>query len=183
MLAAVGSTSPSKVRATRAVFRRAFPDAQVETVSVGSGVRPQPIGDDETIQGAERRARGAREALDADMGIGIEGGLHPDARGAWMCIWVAVSHRDGRQSLGGGLRLRVPAWLADRALAGEEVGVIVDTLLESEDAHEALGVIGLLTGGLVDRQGALEQALAVALAPFIAPSFFAPRGGPKQQPG
>lgn len=102
-----------------------------------------------------------------------------------MCIWVAVSHRDGRESLGGGLRLRVPAWLAARALAGEEIGLIVDTLLASNDAHEALGAIGLLTGGLVDRQSALEQALAAALAPFVSPSLFSAQAGSraKEIPG
>jgi len=83
------------------------------------------------------------------------------------------------------LRLRVPAWLAARALAGEEIGLIVDTLLTSDDAHEALGAIGLLTGGLVDRQSALEQALAAALAPFISPSLFSAQGGgrAKEKPG
>jgi hypothetical protein len=59
--------------------------------------------------------------------------------------------------------------------------VIVDTLLASDDAHEALGAIGLLTGGLVDRQSALEQALAAALAPFISPSLFSAQAGGARQ--
>ncbi len=189
MRVAIGSTSESKVRATRAVFGRAFPAAHVEAVAVDSGVSDQPIGDEETIRGAERRARVARQSANADFGVGIEGGVHPDARGVWMCVWVAVAHRDGRESLGGGLRLRVPPWLAARAMAGEEVGAIVDALLGRENAHEALGAIGMLTAGLVDRQSALEQALAAALAPFLVGPLYErgpgaeSSGGPHGQEG
>jgi len=181
MRVAIGSTSTSKTQAARSVFARAFPGAQVEAVSVASRVRAQPIGDEETIQGAEHRARDALRAVHADFGIGIEGGVHSDARGVWMCIWVAVAHRDGRESLGGGLRLRLPAWLGARALAGEELGVIVDDFLGREEAHEELGAIGMLTGGLVDRQSALEQAIAAALAPFLSETPFEPGGEPPSQ--
>ncbi len=177
MRVAIGSTSTSKIQAARTVFGRAFPGAQVEAVPIPSSVRAQPIGDDETIRGAEHRARDALRTVKADFGIGIEGGVHADTRGVWMCVWVAVAHRDGRESLGGGLRLRLPEWLAARALAGEEVGVIVDTLLGHEEAHEELGAIGMLTAGLVDRQSALEQALAAALAPFLAAPLFEQGGG------
>ncbi len=183
MRVALGSTSESKIRAARAVFSRVFPGAQVDAVPVPSGVRAQPIGDEETIRGAEQRARDARQAVNADFGVGIEGGVHPDGRGVWMCVWVVVAHRDGRESLGGGLRVLLPAWLAARALNGEEVGVIVDTLLGTEDAHEALGAIGLLTAGLVDRQSALEQALAAALAPFLAAPLYDRDEGPPRQGG
>lgn len=137
-----------------------------------SAVRPQPRSDEETIRGAEHRARDACRLADADFGVGIEGGLHTDSHGAWMCVWVAVVDRAGRESLGSGMRVRLPDWIARRALAGEEVGVIVDTLVGSEDAHEAMGAIGLLTQGLVDRQAALEQALAAALAPFLSGALY-----------
>ena len=172
MRIAVGSTSDSKLRAARAVFGRAFPAIEVSAVPVPSIVRPQPLSDEETIRGAQHRAREAQRLRRADFGVGIEGGVHTDAHGAWMCVWVAVVDQTGRESLGSGIRLRLPQWLAQRALAGEEVGAIVDTLVGAEDAHEALGAIGLLTHGLVDRQAALEQALAAALAPFLAQSLY-----------
>ncbi len=183
MRIAIGSTSDSKVRAARAVFARAFPTAAVEAVAVPSAVRAQPIGDEETIRGALHRAQDARRIADADFGIGIEGGIHPDSRGVWMCVWVAVVDREGREALGSGLRLRLPEWVARRALAGEEVGDIVDTLVGSEDAHEAMGAIGWLTQGLVDRQAALEQALAAALAPFLSAAVYAGDRGSDEHRG
>ncbi len=172
MRIAVGSTSESKIRAARVVFGRAFPDAEVEAVPVPSTVRAQPLSDEETIQGAKHRARDASRIATADFGVGIEGGIHEDAHGAWMCVWVAVVDRNGRESLASGIRLQLPEWLARRALAGEEVGTIVDSLVGSTNAHEDLGAIGLLTQGLVDRQAALEQALAAALAPFLSASLY-----------
>jgi len=109
----------------------------------------------------------ARERTGADLGVGIEGGVQRDARGVWVSAWVAVVDASGREGLGSGLRFRLPGWMASRAAAGEELGTIVDTYVGEAEAHETWGAIGLLTAGLVDRQAALEQAIAAALPPFL----------------
>jgi inosine/xanthosine triphosphatase len=167
MRIALGSTSGSKVRAARAVFGRAFPGAQIMPVEVTSAVDPQPTSDEETIRGALHRAREALTRTGADLGVGIEGGVQRDPRGVWVSAWVAVVDGAGREGLGSGVRFRLPEWMARRALQGEELGAIVDTHLGAADAHETWGAIGLLTAGLVDRQAALEQAIAAALPPFL----------------
>lgn len=168
MKIAIGSaTSDSKIRAARAVCARAFPGAQVVPVSVTSAVSAQPTTDEETIRGAIHRAHEARRLANADLGIGIEGGVHRDIRGVWLCAWAAAVDRDGQEGLGCGVRFQLPAWMASRALAGEELGAIVDRLLGQGNAHEEFGAVGLLTQGLVDRQAALEQAIAAALIPFL----------------
>lgn len=172
MRIALGSTSESKLRATVAVCARAFPGATVEAVPVNSGVPAQPTTEEDAIHGARVRAQEARRRLDADLGIGIEGGVHRDGRGAWICAWAAAVDRSGRESLASGLRVPLPEWMAGRALAGEELGSIVDAYLDASDAHETLGAIGLLTRGLLDRQSALEQAVTAALAPFLSPSMY-----------
>jgi len=169
MKIAVGSTtSESKIRATEAVCARAFPGAETVAVPVATAVAAQPTSDEETIRGAFHRAREARRLADADLGIGIEGGVHRDRWGVWMCAWVAAVDRRGREGLSCGVRFRLPEWMASRALAGEELGAVVDRHLGRDTAHEELGAIGLLTRGLVDRQAALEQAVAAALIPFLA---------------
>ena len=172
MLVAVGSTSDSKLRTARAVFARVDPAARIIVVPVDSIVAAQPTSDAETIRGALHRAMESRARADADFGVGIEGGVHQDEWGVWMCAWVAVVDREGRQGLGCGIRFRLPQWMAARALAGEEVGDIVDSLMGHAEAHEVLGAVGLLTRGLVDRQASLEQALIAALAPFLVPEHY-----------
>jgi inosine/xanthosine triphosphatase len=170
MKIAVGSTtSASKIRAAEAVCARAFPGAQVVAVPVASAVSAQPTSDEETVRGALHRAQEARRLGDAELGIGIEGGVHRDVWGVWMCAWVAVVDRRGREGLSCGVRFQLPPWMASRALSGEELGAMVDAFLGHGNAHEELGAIGLLTQGLVDRQAALEQAVAAALIPFLAP--------------
>lgn len=167
MRIAVGSTSASKLRAARSVFARAFPTAKVTAVAVPSAVAAQPASDEETIRGALYRAREARRRTGADLGVGIEGGIQQDARGVWVSAWVAVVDAAGREGLGSGVRFRLPEWMARRALDGEELGGIVDRYMRSPQMHESWGAIGLLTAGLVNRQAALEQAIAAALPPFL----------------
>lgn len=183
MLIAVGSTSDSKLRTARAVYARVDPSAEIVAVPVDSAVAAQPTHDGETIRGALHRARESRARLDADYGIGIEGGVHHDEWGVWICAWVAVVDRSGHEGLGCGLRLRLPDWMAARAMAGEEVGDIVDALVGRDEAHEVLGAVGVLTRGLVERQAALEQALIAALAPFLSPDRYENAPGPQRHPG
>lgn len=173
MRIALGSTSESKLRAARAVCARAFPGASVLAVEVASAVSAQPASEDETIRGARHRAREAQVQSGADLGIGIEGGVHRDARGTWLCAWAVAVDRTGREGLASGIRFPLPEWIASRALAGEELGTIVDAYLDRPGSHEELGAIGLLTDGLLDRQAALEQALLAALAPFLSAALYA----------
>lgn len=177
MRIALGSTSESKLRAARAVCARAFPGAAVEAVVISSTVPAQPTSEEETVRGARHRAREARDRAGADLGIGIEGGVYRDGRGTWLCAWAAVVNASGREGLASGIRFPLPAWIAERALRGEELGAIVDGYLDQPESHEDLGAIGLLTNGLLDRQAALEQALLGALAPFVAAGLYAGPAG------
>lgn len=175
---AVGSTNPVKVAAARAVFARVAPDASVEGVAVASGVPDQPWGDDDTRAGAITRATAARLALAADVGIGIEGGVVDDARGIGAtasgqlrtCAWAAVSVED-IVHLGGSLAMPLPAAVADRVRAGEELGHAMDALLGTTGIKHRGGAVGVLTAGLVDRQQAYEMILTYALAPLLGPSL------------
>jgi len=74
-LVAVGSTNPVKIAACRRVLETVVAGVNVEGVAVASQVADQPFGDEETIRGAITRAKPARAALDADLGVGIEGGV------------------------------------------------------------------------------------------------------------
>src|SRR2546427_12661317 len=104
MKIAIGSTtSESKIRATESVCARAFPHATVIPVPVVSVVPAQPTNDADTIRGAFHRAREARRLADADLGVGIEGGVHQDPWGGGMCAWgAAVSPHGGGGSRPGG---------------------------------------------------------------------------------
>lgn len=167
-LVAVGSANPVKIGAVRAVLARVAPRASVRGVTVPSGVREQPWGDEETIRGAVNRARGACEALEADWGVGVEGGVvEAHDGGVRTCAWVAIVSRDGRQGVGGSLSLALPARVAALVRSGMELGHAMDAVTGEHDVKRGVGAVGILTRGLVTRQQAYEVLIAYAIAPFL----------------
>jgi inosine/xanthosine triphosphatase len=165
---AVGSTNPVKVGATRAVVTRLVAAAEVESVAVPSGVPDQPWGDDETIRGAVARAHAARAALDADWGVGIEGGVIDDGgTTVRTCAWAAIVGRNGRESVGGSLSLELPPRVAALVRGGMELGHAMDAMTGQRNVKQGVGAVGILTAGLVTRQGAYETLVAYALVPFL----------------
>lgn len=172
MIIAIGSTNPVKVTAVTTHILRVWPEAQVIPVSVPSGVSAMPMSDAETIAGAQNRARVARDALNADMGIGLEGGVHPEPFGLVLQGWVAIVASDGRTGLGGCARLPLPEHIAQRVQHGEELGHVMDNVLNDHNTKQKGGAVGALTNNLVVRGEAFATAVAYALAPFVSPDLY-----------
>ena len=157
-----------KIGAVRTVLAHVAPDADVDGVAVASGVSDQPWGDDETIRGAVARAHAARVALDADWGIGLEGGVI-DEGGTRVrtCAWAAIVDREGREGVGGSLSLELPPRVAALVRSGMELGHAMDAVTGQSNVKHGVGAVGILTAGLVTRQGAYETLVAYALVPFL----------------
>lgn len=168
----VGSKNPVKLAAARAVLARVTPSARVEAVNVASTVRDQPFGDDETIRGALARARAAREAVGAELGIGIEGGVVESNDGMRTCAWAAVVDDSGREGVGGSLAMPLPDRVANLVRDGMELGAAMDRITGEHNTKQRQGAVGILTAGLVDRQAAYEVILAYALARFLTPELW-----------
>ncbi len=170
---AVGSTNPVKIDAVRAVFALVAPQATVEGVGVASSVPDQPRGDDETIRGARVRAAAARDALGADIGVGIEGGIVEERDGAMRtCAWAAIVDATGKSGVGGSLAMPLPDRVAASVRDGLELGHAMDALIGAHDTKRGQGAVGILTAGLVDRQRAYEVLVSYALAPFVTADLF-----------
>lgn len=171
----VGSGNPVKVAATERVVGDLF-EATVESVAVDSGVPDQPRGHDETVTGAENRARRAYEAARGDgpvaYGVGVEGGVasFDAAPGLSLVMWAAVTDGD-RVARGAGPALRLPEGVAERVRDGEELGPLLDELLGTDGIKERAGAVGVFTGGAVDRESALAHAVAGAFGPFATDHY------------
>ena len=166
---AVGSMNPVKIGAVRVILSRLGTTAHIEGISVPSGVADQPWGDDETIRGAVARARAAREALDADWGVGIEGGVvaSPDGK-VRTCAWAAIISRDGRTGVGGSLSLELPPHVATLVRGGMELGHAMAAVTGERNVKQGVGAVGILTHGLVTRQAAYEALVAYAISPMLS---------------
>ncbi|MGQ0712775.1 MAG: inosine/xanthosine triphosphatase [Gemmatimonadaceae bacterium] len=171
-LVAVGSTNPVKIAAARAVIARVAPHARVEGLQVPSTVSDQPWGDDETIRGARARALAARDALGADLGIGLEGGVVDEQPGLRTCAWAVVVGPEAQVGTGGSLAMPLPPAVAELVRGGLELGDAMDRVAGTHDVKRGPGAVGLLTAGLIDRQRAYETLIIYALAPFLVPEYW-----------
>lgn len=174
MKIAVGSTNPVKVEAVRLVAAKIWPGARVGQTAVFSGVSNMPLSDAECVAGARNRALAAMaQTAVSDFGVGLEGGVAQEPFGLALVGWVVVVRADGQEGIGGCPRLPLPKPIAQRVLAGEELGPLMDKLVGQKNVKQKGGAVGTLTNGLVLRHEAFATAVAYAFAPFVTPHFYA----------
>lgn len=165
MKIAVGSTNPTKTRAVENVLHSVYDAIELMALEVPTGISAQPVGDEETRQGALNRARAALELTDAEWGLGLEGGIIETEFGVMTNAWCVIVARDGRIGVGGSANMLLPQVVADRVLKdGIELGAAMDEYANIADVKRGPGAIGVLTHGLLTRQGAYEYIIKLALA-------------------
>ena len=168
----VGSVNPVKVAAVRSVFGRTHPGLAVRAEALPSGVSEQPIGFEETHEGAANRAWAALDRPGAAWGVGLEGGVALGERGRGWLYGVAVVAHAGFDAASRSASLRLPDHVARRLTAGETLGTVLAELAP-EQGHE--GALGWLSGGLLSAQSLWEQTLTLALVPLLRAGPYAPR--------
>jgi inosine/xanthosine triphosphatase len=171
----VASQNPVKVQAVVHGFQRMFPTQEfsVQTVSVPSGVRSQPLSNVETVQGAVNRATGAARLLpEVDFWVGIEGGIEETEAGEMLAFaWVAV--RDAHQmGCGRTGTFTLPPRVAALIRQGKELGEADDIVFGRVNSKQENGAVGLLTGDVIDRAQLYEHAVVLALIPFKNPELY-----------
>lgn len=172
MKIAVGSHNPIKIAATKNILGRVFPEADIIATEAYSGVSDMPLSDEEAIQGARNRARHSRDLIQADLGVGLEGGTNIVAGHHFTAGWAAIF--DGKKyGIGGGGHLLLPATVNWKIIKEKkELGTAIDELVGITNTKQKMGAIGILTEGLRTRQQAYEFILIYALAPILSPNLY-----------
>ncbi len=173
----VASLNPVKIAAVRAGFERLFAGEVWEAggCDVPSGVSHQPMGDAETLAGAEGRCAAARALRpDVDYYVGIEGGCGEDPAGLEAFAWVVVFDAAGRAGRARSGSFLLPPEVADLVRQGVELGIADDRVFGRSNSKQANGAIGLLTGDVIDRHALYEHAVILALVPFRNPRLYFP---------
>lgn len=164
----VASANPVKLTAVHTGFERMFPDATLEIIpcDAASGVRDQPMTDDETRQGALNRVAAIRaEHPSADYWVGIEGGIQRIGDRYAAFAWIVVAARDATGESRSGT-FPLPPGVAALIDEGMELGHANDLVFGEHNSKQNAGAVGLLTGGVIDRTELYVHAMQLALIPL-----------------
>lgn len=172
MRIAIGSTNPIKCNATCAVVKPLYPDAEFVSLDVPSGVSAQPWGNQETRTGALNRARAAQQQTDADIGVGLEGGVQDSEFGLMTAAWCVIVDRHGRIGVGGNSSVLLPPSVSEQLRQQRELGTVMDQFVMRQNTRHQNGAIGILTNDLETRQSAYEHIIRLALASFQHPEWY-----------
>ena len=170
----IASANPVKVRAVLEGFKALHPDR--EFVHIGlkfdSPVSAQPIGDEETLNGAHKRAEITREMTDdADFWVGVEGGIREDTHGMQAFAWVVILSRE-KMGMGRSAAFYLPPQIAELVRQGKELGEADDIVFKRTNSKQENGAVGILTDNVIDRQKLYEPAVIMALIPFKNPDLY-----------
>lgn len=164
----IGSLNEGKIQAVKEVIEMydLFSNANVNTLSVSSGVSEQPKSLDETIRGARNRAKNAFQ--NCDYSFGLESGLFsvPYTRTGFMDVCACAIY-DGREFYLGLspafeppreiVRLVIAANM-DLNQAAYRTGLTNDTKIGA-----GCGIISLLTKGRLPRKEIMKPAIITAM--------------------
>ncbi len=165
----VASKNPVKINSAEIGFSQMFPDEmfEVEGLDTSSGVSDQPMTNEETLTGAKNRASNAKEEItEADFWVGIEGGIEETQDGMEAFAWVVILSKNQKgQSRTSTFYL--PPKVRDLVLEGVELGHANDQVFAEHNSKQKGGAVGSLTNGLLGRTEYYEQAVILALIPFV----------------
>lgn len=154
---AIGSLNKAKIAAVKSVFVEE--EFDFESYEVPSGVSNQPFSDEETIKGAINRAKHVLTISEAQIGIGLEGGVHETEYGLMLCNWGALVTRTNPPIIAGGARLLLPPEVANQLKAGKELGIVMDEYCQKKNVRENEGAIGVFTNGYISRKEMFEHVV------------------------
>ncbi len=97
------------------------------------------------------------------LGVGLEGGVFELDGEIWSTVWAAVVDSSGQFYESNGARFKVPEVIAQRILAGEEMGPVVNQVIGQGDVRHTIGMIGVITNRFVDRTEEYSSIAKMAL--------------------
>ena len=166
----ISSLNPAKINAVKEAFTLSFPNQafHYQGVSVDSEVPDQPMSCQQTKSGALNRIKNAKQAIiNADFYVALEAGIEENFTFAWMVIDDNIRQGESRSS-----SLMLPTAVLTDVAAGDELGDVMDKHFNTDNIKQKGGAIGLLTHNVLTRSSVYQQALILALIPFMHPDRF-----------
>lgn len=163
MKIAIGSKNAVKINAVKEVFEGK--NYSYTSVNVSSDVSEQPFSDQETIQGAINRSQNVLKNTDAEIGIGLEGGVVETVQGIYLCNWGALT--DGEITVtAGGARILLPDEFRNPLLNGVELGTLMDDFTKKTEVGKNEGAVGIFTNGRMNRKDMFVHIVEMLLGQY-----------------
>ncbi|MEL7001981.1 MAG: inosine/xanthosine triphosphatase [Bacteroidota bacterium] len=164
----IASKNPVKINAVKIGFMKIFPSEEFEFVgvSVPSEVADQPMTSEETLLGAENRAKNAMQTHQADYWAGVEGGIELQGDDMQAFAWIVIADNSKKGKAQTGIFI-LPQKVADLVRSGKELGEADDIVFGHSNSKQKNGAVGLLTKDVIDRTSYYAEAVVLALIPFI----------------
>ncbi|MEI6054207.1 MAG: DUF84 family protein [Candidatus Saccharibacteria bacterium] len=165
MRIAVGTMSEPKIKYLSDVLDELKIDYKLLPSDVPSGVSEQPISDDETRTGSLNRAKNAlAEHKNADIGIGVEVGYHPDSNGDYeIFCWASIVDQTGKQVSEQSHKLLLPEYhqgiLKENKLLGDYVRQFLIDYQDEESQN--VGII------IRDRRVFIESSIRKVMDKYL----------------
>jgi len=173
MKVVVGSTNPVKIKATENIMKRVYgEDVEIIGIEVDSGVSVTPLSDEELLKGAINRAKEAMLKTNADLSVGLEGGIVERCGKYFLTGLAVIMDKNNEISIGYGGGIELPKFVVEEVKKGKELGDVMDSISGIKDSKRKIGGIGILTKGLKTRQEAWEDTLINALAKRLSPELY-----------
>ncbi|MFA5076968.1 MAG: inosine/xanthosine triphosphatase [Candidatus Micrarchaeia archaeon] len=163
---ALGSANPSKKQGLAQGAKKIFKNSSVRTLKVQSRIREQPF-EQETLKGAENRAKSAYSATNADFGIGFESGLFNFGDGLYDIAICAVFDGE-RTTFGTSMGFQMPKLAIELLNQHKDLGAAMSELTGIDKIGYKKGAIHYLSNGVLTRQQMNEQAFLCAMIPRIS---------------
>ncbi|MBU1169745.1 MAG: inosine/xanthosine triphosphatase [Proteobacteria bacterium] len=176
MMVHIGSKNPNKIQAVKEalVMFDPFKGSDFKGMHADSGVSDQPLGLEETIRGAQNRAKNAFG--NCDFSVGLESGLVPVplTHTGYMNLSACVIFNGTAMFVGLGPAFELPESIT--GLVVEQNMELDDAILQSGLTQNprigySEGIIGILTQGVVTRKDYMVPAVAMAMARLIPELF------------
>ena len=175
-----------KVNAGRLAFASIFgseegdeASLEVEGFNVSSGVPDQPVGEEQTREGALNRAIRCYDEFIAahgnapDFAVGMEGGIDGMNEGdtmkcfAVMCVYNGTSKGFARTAT-----FDLPEKIGVLVRGGMELGSADDEVFKTVNSKQGQGTVGALTNGVISRTDYYVPAIVLAHVPFNFPTLY-----------
>jgi len=172
----VGSLNPVKLNAVEEAVQNYFDNISVIGLETQSGVSDQPI-NDEVFTCAENRAITLKKKNDIEniggrFFIGIEGGIANNYKRWFAFGGVCIIDDMGNKGFGSSAHFELPREITDRLLSGEELGFVMDEIMQTENTKQKGGAISFFSNGVMNRKELYVHGIISALVPFLHRGLF-----------